>query len=285
MKKFTKTILASTLAATMLMTGGTGAFAATAVKPVPTVAAEAAKKPQTKKFESRLDEIIARGYILVGTPGDYKPFTYLNPKTNEFEGYDIDAMKEFAKSLGVEARFVQTSWPTLMNDLLANKFDIAVGGVTRNTDRQKKAHMSDPYIMFGKAPLIRAVDKDKYKSVADINKPEVRIGVNPGGTNEKFVREHLTKATVTVEQNNLDIPGLVASGKYDVMITDTLEAIVYSKADSRLYPALTDNPFTKSEKGYMIHRGDTIFANYLDLWMDEMKLQGMFDELYNKWVK
>jgi cyclohexadienyl dehydratase len=285
MKKWTKTIMASTLAATMLMTG-TGAFAATnAVQPVPAVAAEAVKKQNDKKFESRLDAIIARGYILVGTPGDYKPFTYLNPKTNEFEGYDIDAMKQFAQSLGVEARFVQTSWPTLMEDLLADKFDIAVGGVTRNTDRQKKAHMGDPYIQFGKAPLIRAEDKDKYKSVADINKPEVRIGVNPGGTNEKFVREHLTNATVTVVQNNLDIPGLVANGTYDVMITDTIEAMVYSKADTRLYAALTDNPFTKSEKAYMIHRGDFIFASYLDVWMDEMKLQGKFDELFNKWVK
>ncbi|KZE49319.1 cyclohexadienyl dehydratase [Brevibacillus parabrevis] len=285
MNKWTKRMMASTLAATLLMTG-TGAFAATAGAPNgQAVAVEAAKKQDNKKFESRLDEIIARGYIVVGTPGDYKPFTYLNPKTNEFEGYDIDAMKEFAKSLGVEARFVQTSWPTMMDDLLANKFDIAVGGVTRNTDRQKKAHMGDPYIEFGKAPLIRAQDKDKYKSLADINKKEVRIGVNPGGTNEKFVRDYLKNATVTVVQNNLDIPGLVANGTYDVMITDTIEAMVYSKADSRLYAALTDKPFTRSEKAYMIPRGDFIFASYLDVWMDEMKLQGKFDELFHKWVK
>lgn len=285
MKKFTKTIVASTLAATLLMTG-TGAFAATSsAASVPTVAAEAAKKQENKKFESRLDAIIARGYILVGTTGDYKPFTYLNPTTNEYEGYDIDAMKEFAKSLGVEARFVQTSWPTMMDDFLADKFDIAVGGVTRNTDRQKTAHMGDPYIQFGKAPLIRAEDKDKYTSIEDINKPSVRIGVNPGGTNEKFVREHLTNATVTVVQNNLDIPGLVANGTYDVMITDTIEAMVYEKADSRLYAALTDNPFTKSEKAYMIPRGDFVFASYLDVWMDEMKLQGKFDELFHKWIK
>lgn len=83
----------------------------------------------------------------------------------------------------------------------------------------------------------------------------------------------------------MDIPGLVANGTYDVMITDTLEALIYAKADSRLYAALTDSPFTKSEKGYMIPRGDFIFASYLNLWMDEMKLQGKFDELYNKWIK
>ncbi|CEH31552.1 cyclohexadienyl dehydratase [Aneurinibacillus migulanus] len=284
MKKYQKLLMAGAMAVSLLGTSFTAAASANVIenKAEQTVKQEVQKND---KYESRLDAIIERGYILIGTPGDYKPFTYLNPKTGQYEGYDIDAMKEFAKSLGVEARFVQTSWSTLMDDLLANKFDIAVGGVTRNTDRQKKAYLSQGYIQFGKAPLIRAENKDKYKTIEDINKPDVRIGVNPGGTNEKFVREHLKNANVTVVQNNLDIPGLVANGTYDVMITDTLEALIYAKADSRLYAALADNPFTKSEKGYMIPRGDFIFASYLNLWMDEMKLQGKFDELYNKWIK
>lgn len=284
MKKYQKLLMAGAMAVSLLGTSFTAAASANVIenKAEQTVKQEVQKND---KYESRLDAIIERGYILIGTPGDYKPFTYLNPKTGQYEGYDIDAMKEFAKSLGVEARFVQTSWSTLMDDLLANKFDIAVGGVTRNTDRQKKAYLSQGYIQFGKAPLIRAENKDKYKTIEDINKPDVRIGVNPGGTNEKFVREHLKNANVTVVQNNLDIPGLVANDTYDVMITDTLEALIYAKADSRLYAALADNPFTKSEKGYMIPRGDFIFASYLNLWMDEMKLQGKFDELYNKWIK
>lgn len=281
MKKYQKLWIAGVMAVSLLGTS----FTATASANVVTEQTVKQEVQKNNKYESRLDAIIERGYILIGTPGDYKPFTYLNPKTGQYEGYDIDAMKEFAKSLGVEARFVQTSWSTLMDDLLANKFDIAVGGVTRNTDRQKQAYLSQGYIQFGKAPLIRAEDKDKYKTIEDINKPGVRIGVNPGGTNEKFVREHLKNANVTVVQNNLDIPGLVANGTYDVMITDTLEALIYAKADSRLYAALTDSPFTKSEKGYMIPRGDSIFASYLNLWMDEMKLQGKFDELYNKWIK
>lgn len=284
MKKWTKSILTSVFATSMILTAVTGASAAPAAPQQSYAAVDVMKKPGGK-FESRLDEIIARGYIVVGTPGDYKPFTYLNPETNEFEGYDIDAMKEFAASMGVEARFVQTSWPTLMSDLLANKFDIAVGGVTRNTARQLKADMSDGYILFGKVPLIRAEDKDKYKTVEDLNKPEVRVGVNPGGTNQIFVNTYLTEANVTIEQNNLDIPGLVANGTYDVMITDTLEAIVYANADSRLYAARVDDPFTKEQKAYMIQRGDFIFSSYLDLWMEEMKLKGKFDELYKKWVK
>ncbi|WP_342603130.1 transporter substrate-binding domain-containing protein [Peribacillus sp. FSL E2-0159] len=234
---------------------------------------------------SQLDEIIERGYIRVGMTGDYKPFTYLNPETNEYEGFDVDAAKELGKDLGVEVKFVATSWSTMMKDLQADKFDIAVGGVTRNTARQKSAYVSQGYLSFGKVPLIRKEDKDKYLTIEDINKPSVRIGVNPGGTNEEFVRQYLSNANVTVVENNLDIPHLVAEGTYDVMITDTVEAMLYAKADPRLYAALTDKPFTNSEKGYMIPRGDFIYASYLETWMDEMRLQGKFDALYKKWME
>ncbi|MBO8163612.1 MAG: transporter substrate-binding domain-containing protein [Brevibacillus sp.] len=243
--------------------------------------------PQTKqvKIQSRLDAILERGYIRVGTTGDYKPFTYLNPETNEFEGYDIDAAKLLGQQLGVEVRFVQTSWPTLMDDLLADKFDIAVGGITRNVERQKKAHLSQGYIRFGKSPLIRLEDKDRFKSLADIDQPDVKIGVNPGGTNEKFVRANIKNAQVIVVENNLEIPKMVAEGKVDVMITDNIEAMLYAKEDNRLYAALTDQPFTIDEKGYLMHRGDLIFQNWIELWMDEMKLKGQFDNLHKKWIE
>ena len=57
-----------------------------------------------------LDRILARGYILVGTCGDYKPFTYFDPETKEFSGIDIDMANELGKALGVETRFVKTTW-------------------------------------------------------------------------------------------------------------------------------------------------------------------------------
>lgn len=284
LKNWKKVVIAGVVSLSLVGTG----FAANELLTTPSASAKSASEHapgQQKKAQSQLDKIIDKGYIRVGMTGDYKPFTYLDPKTNKYEGYDVDAAIELGKDLGVEVRFVNTTWSTMMKDLQDDKFDIAVGGVTRNTARQKTAYVSQGYVSFGKAPLIRAEDKGKYLSIEDINKPTVRIGVNPGGTNEVFVRQHLTKANVTVVPNNLDIPHLVADGTYDVMITDTVEAITYAKADSRLYAALTDKPFTNSEKGYMIPRGDFEYASYLEMWMDEMELQGKFDALDKKWLQ
>lgn len=145
--------------------------------------------------------------------------------------------------------------------------------------------MSHPYIKFGKSPLIRAEDKDRFKSLQDIDQPDVKIGLNPGGTNEKFVKANIKNAQIIMVENNLDIPGRVASGEFDVMITDNIEAMLYAKQDSRLYAALSDQPFTINEKGYLMHRGDPIFADWVDLLMEEMTLQGEFDQLQKKWIE
>ncbi|KAF0817689.1 MULTISPECIES: transporter substrate-binding domain-containing protein [unclassified Cytobacillus] len=245
---------------------------------------EVHKNANTFVIGSRLDHILKKGVIRVGTTGDYKPFTYFNPETKEYEGYDIEAAKLMAADLGVKITFVKTSWPTLMEDLHKNKFDIAVGGISRNTERQKTAHLTHPYINDGKAPLIRQEDKEKYTSLEAIDQPNVTIGVNPGGTNQKFVNANITQAKVVVIENNLDIPNMVAEEKVDVMITDSIEAIYYASQDSRLYAALTDNTFTKSQKGYLMHRGDAVFQNWVNLWMEEMELNGEFDRLKEKWI-
>ncbi|GEL77000.1 transporter substrate-binding domain-containing protein [Tenuibacillus multivorans] len=233
---------------------------------------------------SRLDQILERGYIRVGTTGDYKPFTFFNEESKQYEGYDIDAALLLAEELGVEVKFVRTSWPTLMEDLLADKFDIAMGGITRKMSRQIDAQFSTGYIPFGKSPLIREEDKERFTSLESIDQEDVKIGVNPGGTNESFVNENIKNAEVVVVENNLDIPGMVASGEVDVMITDSIEAIYYANDDEQLYAALADNPWNPSQFGYMMHHGDPKFTNTVNFWMEEMELKGKFEELREKWI-
>jgi cyclohexadienyl dehydratase len=224
--------------------------------------------PKQRKT-SLLDQILNRGLIKVGTTGDYKPFTYYNSITKTFEGYDIAMGHKLAKDLGVKVEFVKTTWNNLTNDLLANRFDIAMGGISRNLERQKAAHLTSPYLSDGKVPLIRKLDKNRFTNISSIDKPNVRIGVNPGGTNEAFVNSSIRQASIMIVPNNLDIPDMVAAGIVDVMITDSVEAQYYEKQNSKLCTASVEKPFTNAPLVYMIPRGDLIFQNWMTLWMEE----------------
>jgi cyclohexadienyl dehydratase len=103
---------------------------------------------------------------------------------------------DLAQSLGVRLEIVKTSWSTLKSDLEANSFDIAMGGITITLDRQKMGLFSNPVISSGKTPITHCGNEPKYETMAGIDQPGVHVIVNPGGTNERFDRGHLHKATI-----------------------------------------------------------------------------------------
>ena len=234
--------------------------------------------------KSRLDVILERGYILVGTTGDYKPFSYLNPTTGNYEGHDIDAAKKLAEALGVEVLFVKTTWKTLVEGILKGRYDIAMCGITRTLSRQKQVGLTDPYIKVGKSSLIRKADEERFKTLADIDQPGVKIGVNPGGTNEKFVRANIKQAEIVVIPKNLDIPDKIAASEVDVMITDNVEAMLVAGNRPELYAVSPDKTFTKDDFGYMLPRDDWTFFNWLNLWIHQMHDKGEFQKLKEKWI-
>ena len=104
---------------------------------------------------------------------------YLDPETNTYVGFDAELAQDLAASLGVEIEYVETSRPTLMEDTLAGKFDLAICGITITDARKEQALMSEGYLENGKTVLCRAEDGDKYTSLEAINHPEVRVMENP----------------------------------------------------------------------------------------------------------
>ena len=234
-----------------------------------------------------LEEIAERGTIRIGTTGDYRPMSYFNEKTGEYEGIDAELSKIIADSLGVKIEYVKTSWPTLTADTLAGKFDIALCGISRNYNRAKLMAMSDGYGIgrFGKTILCRKSDAKKFKTLADINKPNVRVMINPGGTNEKFANANLKNAKIIVFNENAEIPHQVSIGNADIMITEIVEALNYIKLDKNLAAPLIDKPFTVHSCGILMQKGDQEFLNYINFVLAELRMDGTLEKLENKYLR
>lgn len=239
----------------------------------------------TAQAGPRLDRIMESKVIRVGTPGDYRPFAIKTDK-GDYEGHDIDVVQAMAKALGVQVEYVQTSWPNLMKDLQADKFDVAVGGITRNVARISQVNMLPGYAPFGKVALVRKDEAAKYKSVDDLNQPSVRVIKNPGGTNEIFVLENLKQTQVSTHEKNAEIPALIAEGKGDVMITETYEALHYSKTDPRLAAQFIDHPLTpKNELGFMLPVDDADYVRVMQFAWDLVDERDVLDEAEDRWLK
>ncbi len=230
------------------------------------------------------DGIRERGVLRVGTAGDYQPMSYLDPETGKYVGFDAELAEDLAAALGVDIEYVPTSWPTLTEDTMAGKFDLAICGITVTDARKEAALMSDGYLENGKTVLCRAEDAGKYISLEAINRPEVRVMENPGGLNEKFARENLPEATLIIHDVNQEIPGLVAAGEADVMITEVMEAGYYTGKDQRLAAPLIHEPFTQGELGVLMPKGNEELLAYVNEFLAAEKESGRMDELAKKYI-
>jgi cyclohexadienyl dehydratase len=233
--------------------------------------------------ESRLDAVQKSGALRVCTPGDYKPFS-LAKADGTYEGLDVDLAQSMARALGVEARFVKTSWPKLMDDFV-DKCDIAVGGISVTLDRQKRAFFTEPYMVNGKAPITRCENVKKFQTIADIDKPGVTVIENPGGSNERFARANLKQAKIVIFNDNTTIFDEILKGNADVMISESVEVKVQEKLRPGLCAVNPDKPLQYGEMGYLLPRGDVVFKAWVDQFLHLARASGEYDRTLAGWIR
>jgi cyclohexadienyl dehydratase len=232
--------------------------------------------------QSRLDEVTGRGVLRVGLTGDYRPFS-LKDASGAYIGLDVDMAQNLAESLGVKLEIVPTTWAGLLSDIQSGKFDVGMGGISITLARQRVAFFSSPVMRVGKAPITRCADKDRFANLAEIDKPNVKVIVNPGGTNERFDKEHLKRADIVPFPDNTHIFDELLAGHADVMITDAVE----TKLQQKLHPGLCaihpDQPFDFGELGYLLPR-DIVLKDYVDQWLHISVENGTWGQLLVKYL-
>lgn len=203
------------------------------------------------------------GVLRVGMTGDYPPFS--DDRGGELQGLDVQLALALGKQWGVEVVFVRTSWPALMGDLARRRFDVALSGISITAERSRQAGFSVPYLFDGKTPIARREDAARFSSLAQIDRPGVRVIVNPGGTNERFVREHLRRAEIVVHPDNRSIFQEIIAGRADVMITDGVEVRLQTRRHPELVGTMA-TPFTQSGKAILLPPGSELGPR-IDAWL------------------
>lgn len=232
--------------------------------------------------QSRLHRILENGVLRVGTTGDFNPMSFRDPATNEYVGFDIDVAKALAKDMEVEIEFVPTDWKTLINGILADKYDISTSA-SLNMQRAKVAGFSEAYVSFGTVPMTLKKNLAKFDGWASINKPDVSVAVTLGTVFEGQAKEYFPDAKiVAVEAPARDYQEVLAN-RAEVSITSNVEAASLMQN----YPELTVIPIDQARSrrpgAFLLAQDDQVWINFVNHWIDLMHAQGFFEALGEKW--
>jgi cyclohexadienyl dehydratase len=135
------------------------------------------------------------------------------------------------------------------------------------------ARFSVPYHHGGKTAIGRCKERDKLATLAAIDRPEVRVIVNPGGTNEAFARSQLSHAALRVFPDNRTIFDEIVRGRADVMVSDDVEVALQTK----LHPELcrtTQELFAPADKAWLVQRDDQLLRAVNAFMNEQLKSAG-----------
>lgn len=231
-----------------------------------------------------LDDIAKRGKLRVGMEPGYMPFELTNQK-GEIIGFDVDVAKRMAKAMGVELELVSTAWDGIIPALLTDKFDVIMSGMTLTQERNMSINFATPYIEIGQSVILNNKVAGAVKSYKDLNDPKYTVASKLGTTGEQAVKRMIPNAKYVSFETEQEGMLEVVNGKIDAFVYDMpYNAVAVSQRGEGKVTHL-DKPFTFEPLAWGIRKGDPDFLNWLNNFMYQIKNDGTYDKIYQKWFQ
>ncbi|MBW2407980.1 MAG: transporter substrate-binding domain-containing protein [Deltaproteobacteria bacterium] len=234
--------------------------------------------------KSTLESILKKGELRVGFEAGYMPFE-MTDKKGQFVGFDIDMAKEMAKAMGVKFVPVNTAWDGIIPSLITDKFDIIMSGMTVTQERNLKVNFADPYIIVGQSILLNKKHAGKITSYKDLNDPKYIVTSKLGTTGEQAVKRLISKCTYKSFETEPEAALEVVNGKADAFVYDLPYCVVFMAQQGAGKLIFIDKPFTFEPLAWAVRKGDPDFLNWLNNFLTQIKNDGRYERIYNKWIK
>ena len=172
-----------------------------------------------------VEGIIEQGKLYVGVSTDYAPYEFLDltkEGDEKYVGSDIELAKEIAKELGLELVIKAMAFDTILGALDSNKIDLAISGFTKDPEGKREASylFSNSYFDEGEGDQILVFNKnkaDQFKSLEDLNKPEIKVAAQNGSVQQGLVETQLPNANKIFFEDINNALTALNSGQYDAV--------------------------------------------------------------------
>lgn len=168
--------------------------------------------------ESDMDYVKDKGTLVVGIT-DFEPMDYKDAD-GKWIGFDADMASAFAKSLGVEAEFVEIDWDNKILELDGKTIDCVWNGMTLTDEVKSSMSTSNAYCNNAQVVIVKSDVADKYQDEESLK--ELSFAVEAGSAGEEQVSTLGLNFTPVKSQSDALME--VAAGTSDAAVIDSLMA-------------------------------------------------------------
>jgi polar amino acid transport system substrate-binding protein len=174
-------------------------------------------------------------------------------------------------------------WTSIIPALKLGRFDIIFGGMSITATRKTQVDFADPFMTVGQTVLLNAKHKDTVRSYKDLNDPKFIVVSKPGTTGEEAVQRLIPKATYETSGTEIDGAMRVLEGTADAFVYDLPFIAVFNAMNPSDQLIFLDEPFTKESIAWALRKDDPDFMKFLNDFLAQIKTDGRFDKIYDKW--
>jgi glutamate transport system substrate-binding protein len=238
-------------------------------------AAEVEQFPQN----TTMGELQEEGEITIGVKFDVPPFGFLNPQTDEVEGFDVDLGRYIAERLGVEPVFREATSDNRIPLLVDGTIDLILSTMTITEERDQEVDFSEPYYIANGRVLVS--EDSEIGGIEDLGSGD-RVCTALGSTYAKTIRQEAPEADLRLIDRYSECLELIQTGAVDAISTDNVILTGMIVQDDTL--KMVGEEITTEPYGVGIPEGDREFKEFVDQSVAAFIEDGSWEESYQEWV-
>ena len=229
----------------------------------------------------QLADIKKKGEIVVGVLGTDEPNSFVDPKTREIVGYDVDLAKAIAKKLGVKLTLKQLAVAARIPELEQGRVDLLAASLTHNKEREAKVDFSLTTFITGQKVIVR-----KDSNVTAV--PQLagkKVLTVKGGTQEPNLRKAVPTADVVTFETTGQAFVALQQGKGVGYVNDEVSILAdYAKLGpaQKDFVILPEN-LSIEPLALGLRKGEPALKRVVDDTLRELEKSGEAEKLFFKW--
>ena len=223
----------------------------------------------------------SRPVVRVGTEGTYPPFSYVDPKSGEVTGFDIEVARAVAERAGWDLEIVRGTFDSLFPALDAGRIDMIANQITINPDREAHYLFSTPYT-YSHGVIVTAADNDDIKTLADL---KGRTTAQSQTSNWTQVAKDAGAKIQYVDQFS-QTAALLAQGRVDATINDNIAVLDYlATSGSTKIKIAGDAGDEVNRQAFAFPKSDAALRDQADQALAALKADGTLARISEKYFK